>query len=383
MELAPSRSVRRQDLHLPYPFRAPENELQARVCEAFAFALEIEGVGVDDEFFDLGGDSLSAEGVAMAVSSRTGHDIRVSWLANFGTPAGIARKLSEAAPVLDEAPGTPAPVFAVHGRMGFMLPQAETLDRLAPGQQLHMFELPGLRGGDDAPPTVEAIAEHYLDELTALYPEGPVHLAGFCAGSIIALEMAVRLRERGRAVENFLLGDPFVPGTTIKNMGLTPEGAFWSPSSGLWPRLQWRLRALGLSAALGRWTDGAGDRDFADEKLRRLYERFFRLSLGLGKMRTALGDRRIGQRHVKLSTPAQARLLAAYRWHRPRPYEGAVTVVMSPGRRRLVPVFEHLLPNAEILSSDIGHGDAVSIAAGLIGQRSAAAVPAHQGSEAS
>lgn len=381
MELAPSPTVRRQDLHLPYPFRAPENELQARICEAFAFALEIEGVGADDEFFDLGGDSLSAEGVAMAVSSMAGRDIRVSWLANFGTPAGIARKLSEAAPALKQQ-GGPAPVFAVHGRLGFMLPQAETLDRLAPGQQLHMFELPGLRGGGEAPRTVEAIAEHYLDELTALYPRGPVHLAGFCAGSVIAVEMATRLRERGREVENFLLGDPFVPGTTIKNMGLVPEGAFWSPSSSLWARLQWRVRALGLSAALGRWTDGAGDRDFSDEKLRRLYEQFFRLSLGFGKMRTAFGDRRIAQRHVELSTPAQARLLAAYRWHRPRPYDGAVTVVMSPGRRRLVPVFEHLLPNAEILSSDIGHGDAVSIAAGLIGQRSAAAIPAHQGSVA-
>src|SRR5690606_18523288 len=112
---------------------------------------------------------LSAEGVAMAVSSIAGRDIRVSWLANFGTPAGIARKLSEAAPALEQQ-GGPAPVFAVHGRLGFMLPQAETLDRLAPGQQLHMFELPGLRGGGEAPRTVEAIAEHYLDELTALYP---------------------------------------------------------------------------------------------------------------------------------------------------------------------------------------------------------------------
>ncbi len=40
-------------------YRAPENELQRRICDAFETVLECGTVGLDDDFFRLGGDSIN------------------------------------------------------------------------------------------------------------------------------------------------------------------------------------------------------------------------------------------------------------------------------------------------------------------------------------
>ena len=45
--------------------KAPRNETEKKICEIFAKALGMDAVGVDEDFFELGGTSLSASKVAM------------------------------------------------------------------------------------------------------------------------------------------------------------------------------------------------------------------------------------------------------------------------------------------------------------------------------
>jgi len=47
--------------------KAPRNKAEQIICEIFAKALGVDSVGVDEDFFDLGGTSLSASKVAMLV----------------------------------------------------------------------------------------------------------------------------------------------------------------------------------------------------------------------------------------------------------------------------------------------------------------------------
>ena len=46
-------------------FKAPKNELQEKLCKMFANALGVEKVGIDENFFEIGGTSLSASKIAM------------------------------------------------------------------------------------------------------------------------------------------------------------------------------------------------------------------------------------------------------------------------------------------------------------------------------
>lgn len=62
-------------------FVAPQSKLEELVCKAWSRALKLETVGIDDDFFDLGGTSLLAVQVASELSDSLGR--RVSTIAMF------------------------------------------------------------------------------------------------------------------------------------------------------------------------------------------------------------------------------------------------------------------------------------------------------------
>ncbi|MBP5203300.1 MAG: AMP-binding protein, partial [Candidatus Methanomethylophilaceae archaeon] len=77
-------------------YTPPENERQQRVCEAFSKVLDVEKVGIDDDFIELGGDSIRA----MRLQSETG--IGVGDVMRLRTPRRIAESAAE--PELDSIP---------------------------------------------------------------------------------------------------------------------------------------------------------------------------------------------------------------------------------------------------------------------------------------
>ena len=78
-------------------YRAPAGAIEEILAGIYAQVLGLERVGVDDSFFDLGGDSLSAIRVIAAIN--TGLDSRLAVRAVFDAPtvAQLAPRLSEAA----------------------------------------------------------------------------------------------------------------------------------------------------------------------------------------------------------------------------------------------------------------------------------------------
>ena len=68
----------RASLPLSKPYVAPNNEIEALAATTFAEVFNLDKVGIDDEFFELGGDSLLAEALSLALSERLGSTIRPS-----------------------------------------------------------------------------------------------------------------------------------------------------------------------------------------------------------------------------------------------------------------------------------------------------------------
>ena len=79
---------------LAAPYRAPRDEREAAVCAAFADVLDLDRVGVDDAFFELGGDSLAALRVLRLLRERGVGDARPAQLFGAPTPAALARRLA-------------------------------------------------------------------------------------------------------------------------------------------------------------------------------------------------------------------------------------------------------------------------------------------------
>ena len=76
-------------------YRAPANAVEEILAGIYAQVLGLERVGVDDSFFDLGGDSLSAMRVIAAVNTSLDADLAVRTLFEAPTVAQLAPRIGE------------------------------------------------------------------------------------------------------------------------------------------------------------------------------------------------------------------------------------------------------------------------------------------------
>lgn len=132
---------------LDTPYLAPRNEVEKTVARIFSECTGIDGVGIDDNFFDLGGDSLLLARLVSRLSLLFQREFSVAELFENASIAGIARLLEGAYPfgqaselVLSiAATDSPALSFAQQ-RLWF-------LDQLNPGDSaynlLSVFEITG------------------------------------------------------------------------------------------------------------------------------------------------------------------------------------------------------------------------------------------------
>ena len=95
--LTSSAKIDRKALPAPVfaaaPFRAPQTQTETTIAGVFAEVLGVDRVGVDDSFFDLGGDSLSAMRVIAAINTSFDTQLPVRTLFDAPTIGGLADHL--------------------------------------------------------------------------------------------------------------------------------------------------------------------------------------------------------------------------------------------------------------------------------------------------
>ncbi|WP_440057007.1 amino acid adenylation domain-containing protein (plasmid) [Pseudoalteromonas sp. T1lg65] len=72
---------------------APRNELEAQLCELWQNVLELEQVGVNDNFFRIGGNSIRAIRLTAAIRDVLSVDVPLALLFEYKTVAGLATQL--------------------------------------------------------------------------------------------------------------------------------------------------------------------------------------------------------------------------------------------------------------------------------------------------
>ena len=309
--------ITRESLGLATPYEAPSGELEKLIAGAFAEVFELDKVGANDEFFDIGGDSLLAETLSIVISERTGRDFQISALIEHGSPRLIAALLRGESQKTPKDTARP-PIFLVHGRAGFTLPRPDFRQALAKGQALHVFELPGVRGGRSFE-SIQDIAGAYVAQLVERHPEGPILLSGFCTtGGLIAIEMAYQLAKLGRPIHQLLLLDPGLPKHHKAKRQRKEAKADSNKQNSRSPRLLNRLG--GLWRLTARKNSGTHkELTFVDYELRERNQLLRQKERGRGKY--------LEQR---LPVEARAKLRTAFRYYKPRPFHGPVVVLSAP-----------------------------------------------------
>lgn len=216
--------------------RAPRNALEQQLLSLMRAALRRDDVGIDDDFFAAGGDSLAALDWLASVERDCGLHAELALLAQAPTVALLAERLQPAAPLLamnnplalplselDEAPT----LFLAASGHGDLLRFQQLAQALKPHCGLQMLQ----------PPPGEAV--HSLDGLAAAYGQHilsqnhgrAVLIAGFSVGGVAALETARWLQARGVRVQALVLIDSVFPRWLLRQ----PR---------LWKLLGWLTRSL-------------------------------------------------------------------------------------------------------------------------------------------
>lgn len=200
---------------------SPRTPLEQELALLFAQALGREPpVAVDADFFSLGGDSLSAVHLLLAIEQRWRCDLGLGALFAQPTVAALAVRIAEPPALADHALGPvialaatdaagPTPLFVLHPAGGIAWNYRTLAGALQPARPVYGLQSPALDARQPLPSSIEAMANDYVQRVVALQPKGPVHLLGWSVGGILAQAMAVRLHEIGREVGELVLLDAY------------------------------------------------------------------------------------------------------------------------------------------------------------------------------
>ncbi|HMH81377.1 MAG TPA: thioesterase domain-containing protein [Gemmatimonadales bacterium] len=106
--------------------------------------------------------------------------------------------------------GDRTPIFGVGGHNGDVFCYRYLARHLGDDQPLYGLQPPGLEGEGKPLARVEELAAYFVPQIRACRPDGPYIIAGYCAGGMIAFELARQLRQEGAVISVLaLFGAPY------------------------------------------------------------------------------------------------------------------------------------------------------------------------------
>ncbi|MBX3731626.1 MAG: amino acid adenylation domain-containing protein [Verrucomicrobiae bacterium] len=225
----------------PARHEEPRDEVERGLATLWSRLLGRQRIGIHDDFFDLGGHSMTAIQLLSQVDQQFGRALPLATLFEAPTIARLAGVLRQNAPrpkwpnlSLLQPDGAGLPLFCVHGNeASYFIPR-----HLGPTRPFYAFMHQGQEGDEIRLRTVETIATSYVRQLKEACPNGPYLLCGYSFGGVAAFEMAHQLIAMGDSVPLLAMMDTYAPGLHQEAMKL--EWRFYQP---LWkPVKRWLVR---------------------------------------------------------------------------------------------------------------------------------------------
>ncbi|MEV4128619.1 amino acid adenylation domain-containing protein [Nocardia sp. NPDC049707] len=208
-------------------FREPSSWLEGEIARAFGTVLGVDRVGVEDDFYALGGNSLKSVQVVSELRKELDYEVPISWMLSDPCPADLAKRIESGMRsgfTVDRTDigfdvllpirtgGERPPLFCIHPALGLSW-SYRTFDRyLSEGRPIYGIQAPQIGGEVPGPTSIEEMAERYFAEIRTVQPHGPYHLLGWSLGGALAHAIAVEMRSAGEQVALLALLDAEVDG---------------------------------------------------------------------------------------------------------------------------------------------------------------------------
>ncbi len=187
--------------------------LELQLMQIWEELLATRPIGPEDDFFELGGDSLMAAQVALRAEALCGHAVPVTALFDTPTIRGLAARLGVTAsgggPTVTtiNVDGTRLPLFFFHPDHDAAFYATALARHLPRDQPVHVIAPHGRTADEPVPVRFEIMGASRAAILRAIQPRGPYALAGFCNGGLIALATAQELARLEETVDMIVLID--------------------------------------------------------------------------------------------------------------------------------------------------------------------------------
>lgn len=201
--------------------REPQSELERTLLALWESLLDVRPIDTTDNFFDIGGNSLTAVRLLGRIDQQLGRRIRAATLLRHGTIQQLAQLLGTAASQPQRSPLVPikpgqgrSQLFLMHPIGGGVMCYSGLARQLAADQPMFGLQAPGYDDDETPLTSIEELAERYASAIQQQQPHGPYLLGGWSFGGAVAFATAQRLLARGERIglvallDVYPLGDP-------------------------------------------------------------------------------------------------------------------------------------------------------------------------------
>ena len=224
-------------------YEAPETDSEKHLAGVWSELLGIRQIGVNDDFFQLGGHSLHAVRLFVAVRKRFGVSLPLSTLFERPSIRPLAKLLDSQSPQKQTAAsvlngsteasasrteysslvpiqpiGERPAFYCAAGMGGNPLNLRALAIQMGIDQPFYGLQPQGLDGMSKLHQTVPEMATHYIVEIRRKQPNGPYYLGGYSGGGVVAFEMAKQLVAQGEQIGALVFLDSPAPGVELPSI---------------------------------------------------------------------------------------------------------------------------------------------------------------------
>jgi thioesterase domain-containing protein/acyl carrier protein len=213
--------------------------IEAALATWWQELLGVEQVGIDDDFFVLGGHSLIGVRLFAKIKKAFQVDLELAVLFDARTVRQLAEVIRKAQQSESAEPrtwtslvpiqpkGARTPLFCVHAVGGDVIFYEQLARALGTDQPFYAFQSPLVLRRDIRKISIEDMASIYVNEMRSFFPSGPYLIGGASFGGLVAFEMAKQLHALGVEPSLLVLFDASVPGHEEIVKATDQVSSFW------------------------------------------------------------------------------------------------------------------------------------------------------------
>ncbi len=227
LPLTPNGKIDRHALHAPDSYTnnlekdciAPRDFLEFQLVQIWKEVLNVQDIGVKDNFFDLGGNSLLVIRLSAQIQQQFKKNLPLTTLLQHATCEQLSiilRQHVDSLPLsplvtIQQSHAKKPPMFCVHPDDGNILCYADLAHHLSANQPVYGLQATGLTEEQKPFIRIEDIASQYIKALQTVQAHEPYLIVGWSFGGLVAFEMAQQLQAQGQEVSILALLNTYIP----------------------------------------------------------------------------------------------------------------------------------------------------------------------------